>query len=182
MNIIDKIQNEWQTIFIDSYNGWIYLGLFFGSILLMYLSFLYKKKNIIGRTIFVLSPIVIFGAFIKIVWLMPISFGIIFLLLLFVSLIIYTPKGLIKMYTQEKLPKPFWVKNNTKIVDDNVELFLIENEKQQQLTITVKDLISFLKSEKKQRNIKSFKQLLLWFLILNIVIVIIAIIIVRVKN
>lgn len=116
MSFIVGLQNEWDLALTNTNNIWLYLGLFLCSILIMYLVFIcgkkFKIKNIFLKSIFVLCPVIIFGAFIKMIWIMPITFGIIFLLLLFISVVIYTPKGLLKMYTEEKIPKPFWVKKS----------------------------------------------------------------------
>lgn len=108
MNIIENIQNEWQAIFINSNNGWIYLGLLFGSMILMYLSFLWKKKNIIGKSIFVLSPIVIFGSFIYLLSKLMITTILILLLIVIGSIYIYGLNELKEFFINEKKPKPFW--------------------------------------------------------------------------
>ena len=108
MNIIENIQNEWQAIFINSNNGLICLGVFFGAILLMYLSFLWKKKSKIGMYIFVFSPFLIFGSFIYLATHLIVITTLILLLILIGSICIYGVSGLNEFFINEKKPKPFW--------------------------------------------------------------------------
>lgn len=107
-NLIDKIIIEFQSIFIDSYEGWIYLVTLFLSILLMYLAYLYKKKNILRLIIVFVCPAVLFGTIVYFIAKLLAFITLLFSITFICFICIYGFSGLNELFFNGNFPKPFW--------------------------------------------------------------------------
>lgn len=108
-----NLKGEFIFAFINTDKGWLAFTLFCSSILAIFLIIFWKKRSkdkilIFGYILFLICFFLVGCSFIMLLLLLPRTFGLLMSIIIIGFILIYSPRGLLKYFKNEKLPRPWW--------------------------------------------------------------------------